>query len=1075
MRVFLLVFYMIGSVCYAREAAQPNIDIRGTVMSDVGNRITGATIKIAESGAEYVSDSAGDFYIEGISSAATLQVSHAGYKTLHVKLDTLNYDGPIILILGEDRIQIEEVVSTGYQNIEQRTATGSFEKLNEDIINRTPTQDILGSIKNMSTSLYFHDSYDMDRNSDAEHDVRLRGISSLRSNIAKPLIVVDDFPYEGNISDINPNDVENIVLLKDAAAASIWGARAGNGVIVITTKKGKRTDRPSIDVVMNYQITQRPNLQDVNTIRSSEFIDTEMFLFEQGYYRSMESNRSKPALSPVVELLIANRDGKIEYDDMMAKIDQYRHIDSRAEFEKYIYRPAHNRQTALRIAGATSNVQYGISVGYDRNSLSLRSNDTERITLNTANTLSINAKLKVDFQLLFAGQKTTAPTQSTGGGFGYGQFRIGNRMLYPYAQFVDRHGNQVAFNKDYNQSVMHDAQSDGLLDWYYYPLQELERRDREVGSKALTANVGLTYSPFSFMDLSVKYQFHELNTREQEILGQDSYFTRNLINRFTSVSPSGDLERPIPLGDIFNSGAAIQNVHQLRGQFNINQDLGDRASLSIVGGGEIREAENKSERNRTYGYDRDILTWVANIDYTRLNPIYGNLAASSRIPNIISFAETVNRFISLYSTGNFIYDKKYALSASVRRDASNIFGVNTNQKWSPLWSVGGSWIMSEEDFWPLQEIDFLKMRFSYGVSGNVDNSVSAQTTLTYSSALPGFEFYERNAFIRSPANPELRWEKVKTFNIGIDYSMLKGKLTGAFDYYVKRTSDLLTPYTLDPTTGVSSLLMNAASTETRGVDMRLTSNILDGAFAWNTHFLFSYNKNVVKDYYLEKTNASNYITTGMVPEAGYMAYPMFSYRWGGLDEKGDPTGFLENSSSQDYSQIIINTPLDELVYHGSTRPLFFGSLRNDFKYRNLEMSFNIGYFFKYFFRRGSFSSSALIGGAGHGDYDKRWQHDGDEHITDIPAFKYPANAQRDQFYLSSEVLVDRADHIRLEDIRFSYDFWKPGRSSVRKMSVVFYVGNIGMMWTKNKQRLDPRNPDSVRQPKSYSLGLNVKL
>ncbi|MGH2622261.1 MAG: SusC/RagA family TonB-linked outer membrane protein, partial [Sphingobacterium sp.] len=350
------------------------------------------------------------------------------------------------------------------------------------------------------------------------------------------------------------------------------------------------------------------------------------------------------------------------------------------------------------------------------------------------------------------------------------------------------------------------------------------------------------------------------------------------------------------------------------------------------------------------------------------------------------------------------------------------------------------------------------------------------TTLSYNAGSPSYEFYERNAYIRNPPNPELRWEKVKTINFGTDFSLLNNRISGALDYYVKYTSDLLTPNTLDPTTGVNSLIMNVANTKTNGLDLRLNTLNTSGKLQWKTTFLYSFNKNIVTKYLLRRTNSSNYISSGVTPEEGYSVFPTFSYRFAGLDpENGDPIGYFEGGESKDYSKLIINTPVTELKYHGSSRPLIFGTLRNDFTIKDFSLSFNLGFYFKYFFRRPSFSSAALIGGEGHDDYYKRWQKKGDEQQTIVPSFQYPANSYRDQFYLMSEAVVEPGDHIRLEDIRLSYIIPKIDRLKVGLINLSLYANNLGIIWRKNKLSLDPQNPYSVSAPRSIALGLNVKF
>src|SRR5690606_5695961 len=302
---------------------------------------------------------------------------------------------------------------------------------------------------------------------------------------------------------------------------------------------------------------------------------------------------------------------------------------------------------------------------------------------------------------------------------------------------------------------------------------------------------------------------------------------------------------------------------------------------------------------------------------------------------------------------SYTYADRYVLSGSIRRDASNVFGVRQNEKWAPLWSSGVSWLLASDPWYRWEQLANLKLRATYGYSGNIDPSVAAKTILTHVSrnAATGLPY----ATAWTGPNPNLRWEKVRTINFGIDFASRNNRISGSLEYYLKHTHDLMSTMPLDPTLGFGITAMrNSAKTRGKGLDIQLTTQNLTGTMQWRSHYLFSYHKTIVTDFYALNPSPINYINAGVGvnPVINEVISPIFSYAWGGLDsETGDPIGFWEGEPSKDYFNIYANTPVEELVLHGSATPLYFGAFRNEFQYRNMTLSFNIGWYFDYYFRR----------------------------------------------------------------------------------------------------------------------------
>ena len=333
--------------------------------------------------------------------------------------------------------------------------------------------------------------------------------------------------------------------------------------------------------------------------------------------------------------------------------------------------------------------------------------------------------------------------------------------------------------------------------------------------------------------------------------------------------------------------------------------------------------------------------------------------------------------------------------------------------------------------------------------------------------------------VQNPPNPDLRWERTGQFNLGVDLASIHNRLSGSLEYYSKKGVDLLGPQLLAPQTGIgqnggTQFSGNTSSMQGRGVDVVLNSQNLVGQFHWVTNFLFSYNTDWVTKY-IPITNNSQLVTTAGAGGSnafvvGKPVHGLYSYRWAGLDSVGNPQGMLNGKVSENYSGIKSLNDSSQLKYSGPLTPRYFGSFRNTFMYKGFSLSFNITYKFGYYFRRNSVRYYNLFNtGFNYGtqDYAKRWQSPGDEKKTNVPSLIYPTSStSRDDFYNGSEVLIDKGDHIRLQDIQLSYDLTKRqiARLPVQGIRLYLYANNIGIIWKANHDGIDP---DAIPYNGSY--------
>lgn len=1074
--VLLITFLFLNQKIRAQNKS--TIRLTGTIFSLEDQKpLSGATIASSPGNNKTISDQNGKFRLMTTDTSGTLSISYIGFKTVQVSFNNKN-QGPFDVTLTPDAASLKEVVvSTGYQTLPKERATGSFVQLDNELVNRRTSTDLLSRLDGVVPGLIFN------RNTvngqAGQSDISIRGISTLFAN-NQPLIVVDGLPYNGDLSNLNPNDVESITVLKDAAAASIWGTRSGNGVIVITTKKGSKNQPLTVELNANLTIGSKPNLYyNPNFLPSSTFIDLEKKLFNAGAYNS-DLNSGYKAVSPVVQILSNQRSGNISAADANSQINSLIGLDVRNGLTKYFYRNATNQQYAIGIKGGTEKSDYYFSLGEDHGLASQVGNANNRTTLNSRYNFTPlkDLTINIGYSYIQSNAQYNGPVGSI--------ITASKNTIYPYASLADGNGNGLPIVHDYSLNYINTAGKGKFLDWNYNPIQELENADNTIKSIDNRLDFGANYRFLKFFNFNLKYQYERASTNADNYYGPSTYYARNLINRYSRVDASGNLITPIPVGGILQQANGYLNSQQGRGQLNFNDSWNSKNEINAIAGFEISRAINETDANTAYGYDKGSAANNANIDYATSFP--QNPSGSSTIPTSLAYGKTTNNFISYYSNAAYTYDGRYTFSLSGRIDKSNLFGVNTNQKAVPLFSTGIAWEASKESFYHLEWLPYLKFRATYGYTGNINTSATAVTTLRQFPAnanpYPNGSPYN---FIANPGNPELRWEKDRMINLAVDYELKKRIISGSIEYYFKKGSDLFGNSPLPPSTGSTTFFGNTADIKGHGLDLVInTRNVQGGKFSWTTNFLFSHVLDKVTKYdatisptnFIQLSNAST-----LNPLIGNALYGIYSYKWAGLThDTGDPQGYLNGVVSTGYSNILSQTTLDNMVYNGPSRPTSFGSFRNNFSYNQLTLSLNFTYELGYFFRRTSYMSSSLPW-QGNRDYFDRWQKPGDELTTNVPSFQLPPyTTGRDAFYQYSSALIDKGDNIRLKDIRLSYELDKSKIKGLpfSHVSIYAYADNIGIIWRANKDHLDPdlvigSSLSLYPLPRTYAFGIKANF
>lgn len=1054
-KLLTLIFFV--SISFSGFA---QVTVTGKLI-DVKTRqsLSGATI--TSNRVSIVTDNKGEFLFQLTPGKHRFVVTFEYYKTIDTTLNVMP-GIPVLLMMSEELNVVKEVeINTGYQSIPKTRSTGSFSTVSSKLLSEQVQTGLIEKLEGITSS------YVIDRKSNGGklNGGMIRGLSTIRGP-REPLIILDNFPYEGNLGNLNPNDVESITILKDAAAASIWGVRAGNGVIVITTKRALFNQPLKISVTANARIDERPNLYYLPNMSVSEHIDVENMLFDKGYYTSLENSFAKTPLSEVVEIRIAERDKLITKQQAADQIDMLRNYDLRKQSNKYLYNNALSQQYSVQLGAGNQNSSWVILGGYDHK-ISSVSAPFDRYNLHATLNQNITKKLMVTGSLNYTHslQKTGKPE--------YSSLDISSGSMPLYTRLANDDGESLPVISNYRLKFLNTLGNGKLLDWNFYPLEDYKHEDNSTRINSTVATISGKYKVLDWLNLSGTYQLERQQVTAESFYTSESYFVRNIVNNFSQIDANGMVKRIVPLGAFKKVNENQLYSQNGRVQIDVSKTAG-KSDFSALAGFEIRDKIANESQHANYGINENTHS-VSTIDYATPYPsfIYGS---SSNIPNYDNLGQTDNRFVSIYMNGAYTYDSRYTISASARRDASNLFGLSANRKWNPLFSTGLAWNISEEDFYGLKSIPYLKLRTTFGVSGNTNPNASALLTIFY--------FSDNSAYTKTPyasisnyANPDLRWERVFMFNTGLDFKTKDNRLTGTIEFYKKRSVDLITTTPIDPTAGVGlSILRNAGIFNTSGFDVELNSENTRGKLKWSTSLLMSFTKDKIVKNYLPSRNVSSMLNGNIVYTAieGYPLYGMFSYKWAGLSpSNGEPLGLIDGTTSNNYSLLTGNgVKIKDLTYHGSALPTKTGSIGNTLSYQGISLSVRVNYKFGYYFRKRSINYHELFSRrVGHSDYSLRWKNPGDELTTTIPSSYYPTSTSREAFYALSEVNVEKGDHIRLQYINLAYTFPKKSFGQFLKNTQVFAVAsNLGILWRANHSGADPDYP-SIPSSKNIAFGV----
>ena len=1099
------------------ETPQQKTVIKGKVKDNRGALLPGVSVMVKGTTIGVATDVNGEFELVLSDKSPVLVFSFVGMKTKEITAEGVK---PLNVVLEEDSEILEDVVVTGYQTISKERATGAYSIINAKDLEQKPTVNISSALNGLVPGLAVSSS---PVEGTARFIIRGKGTLQDSQTDSDPLIVVDGFPVSGYSDDsdpfatVNPNDVESITVLKDAAATSIYGARAANGVIVITTKKGKAGNKLDISADAFWSVSSRADLDYLFNMASAENQFRYVELMNQ-YSPITVSN--DPYTNPRYHANYMSEPHRLIFErDIKGNItaDEYEQTKQRLieagnrgvwkdDLNDYIFRHALRSQYNVALRGTTERMNYAFSASYDDEKGYLKGNDSRRVMLNmsTAAKLTKNLTFNIALNSTFSNKDNNGPDLYTM-----------SRYISPWTRLVDDNGNFIHVATDmtmpwgatiYEPILNTVYEGKTPADWHFNPAEDRQYTENETKAMNYRVQGGFDYATTWGLDLSAKGQYEWRRTKKHEGYAPESYFVRNLYNTYSTLNPTtGMYDTYFPLGGIFTDNGNEYEAYNLRGQASYNY-ADDRHALTLLAGTEILSStlENIPSVTR-YGYNEYTNSVETTPDYNKdVTNIFGQ---PKKMPykTLGTLSTWEDRFFSVYANASYTYHNKYSLTASFRTDASNFQSKSQRDKFSPFWSVGASWLLSHEKFLAAASwLDQLKLRASFGIAGVAAGKRGTSSVTTLATHPGNAVFPGSFNSISTRGNETLTWEKSRTFNVGLDMSVFGNKLSGSIEFYNKFSYDVLSDATVPTISqGTPSALFNNAEVLNRGVELSLSSNLrIAGDLKWRGTLNYAYNHNEVKKfdlmtpYYASYPGyVKNYPTdlilvmkpAGYTPE-GYVVLQ-------GKD--GTQQTILDEESSHD-GETIGRSKGESLAdnnwfyYLGSYTPKSELSFSSQFVWKGLTLSFMItGRFGYYTYKDDEYDTRTnLASYSKHLDRSFAVYDEGYANQTGYSALPLYNDenyqtyintiGETTMYFISSNFASSyiSGDHIRLNEVYLGYDL--PERLLARqnvfkRVNIYAQASNLGLIWSKNGE-MDPDYPAGNLKPMpTFTFGLKLSF
>jgi len=1036
------------------------IEIRGKVVDERGQEFPGVSVKLKGSKVTVATDNSGQFKIAIPDENAVLIFSYVGYNPIQ---ETVKKRTTINIKMTPAESALNDVVVTGYQSLNKRTLTGSVTTIQlkdlETVYQPSIDKLLQGQVPGMTLMSTSGAPGSIPQ-------IRIRGTATLSGNV-QPLWVVDGIILDdavnvsvddimtnrnliaSGIGGLNVDDIETISVLKDAAATAIYGTRAANGVIVITSKKGK-AGKTRVNFTSNLSFGERPRIEDAYMMNSKERIDVNKEMIRRGVF-----NAATPAagayntVSNFERYFIDLMDKKITWDDFNQRVNYLETVNT--DWFQHLFRNSITNRQNLSVSGGDERTTFYASGSYLNDQATAKGVGQKTYTGSLKVYTRIYDKIRLGVMMDVNARENKS------------FFAVDSKENpFEYAIYTTRA--QPAKNPDGTYSHFY------LNGLQYNFLENRDKGWRDSRNFGFRGSLDLEYKIIKDLTFNSLFSYAKQNTTDQDIAVDDSYFVR--IRKKTNIEivngQSVDIWKD---GGYRKDRSAYNGSITLRNQLTYNPFFNNTHYLNVMIGQEVRKSKTSDVSNEVYGYSHDRgHQHIPQFDYIK------KMGAPYWRENLNDGAN-----LSYFGAVNYTYDNRYSASFNIRTDGSNRFGLKTNQLFQPLWAVGVNYQMKEEKF--LRDVDwvsYLTFRGSYGSQGNVASQ--AYSDLVATIGLVSLENPSNYLVINAPKNPNLKWEQTYTTNLALEAGFFKRKLMFNIEWYNKKAVDLLGSRQVSQVTGFNEIQVNWASMLNRGWEFSLnTINIDNNKFRWSTNVNFGFNKNRVLDVYAKPTvqnltnsRRSQYSTSAVI---GQPIDGLWSYRYAGLNEQGRATFYTDKEGVK-----VLNgmTSIGGLGYSGVINPKSQVGFTNTFTYKRITLSALFVGSFGNVMRLRNLSTGSYLGFPDptqnmSKEWVNRWQNPGDEAHTNIPVLEVAADnaltalhPYNGAMFDNSDLRTVKADFVRFQNLSIGYDYFTPKLRAIGIQNIrLMLQGNNLYVW-KNKA-LKGQDPEAQGSPiLSYS-------
>lgn len=1104
-RYFVHIFSLIFLFFLNGQMLAQTLDISGQVVDAKGEAMIGVSVVIENTTTGSITDLDGNFRLKA-NEGDVLIVRMLGMQEQRLKVTQKNQ--PFKVKLLEESVALQEVVVNGFQEVDRKLFTGASENLRMADINAEGIVDVSRVLEGRVAGVNVDN---VSGTFGSSPKIRIRGNASINGN-NQPLFVVDGVILEdlanvntddfisGNantlisssIANINPDDIESFQILKDASATAIYGARAANGVIVVTTKRGK-SGALRINYSGNYSVKLRPTYSQFSLLNSAEEMSVYREMHRKGLIDITTSVRAQN-FGAIGKMYTKIANHEIPWGAGGGLNESYlnQYENANTDWFDVLFRDyGLQQQHSLSFTSGTDKSNSYYSISYLNDQGQTIADKVQRLTASSRNTYFLSEKFTFGLKLSASYRDQTVPGTR-------------NREFDPitgkYSRSFDI--NPLSYALNTSRSIR-PFDSNGDPEYFrrnyadFNILDELNYNFIDITVSDISAQTDFELNPVKNLSFKGVMQLryastqrdhtvHEKSNQAEAYRANGTQFIQDA-NNLLYRDPDNPGLNPVvvlPIGGFnYLDRSDLLNFFS-RVSAEWSKSFNEIHQVNVLAGQEIRFT-NRSEQNTT-----------------GLGVLYESGGIAVTDPNIIEFFNSQNidifaqnqlrdRFVGVFLNGGYSYKGKYIANFTVRYDGSNQLGESQSARYLPTWNVSGAWNVDSENFMKsISLIDQLKLRATYGISGNLPPNASALLNLQADVTVRPTD-QEPLLFVQDLTNTELTWEKLKELNIGADVSLLENRVNVSVDWYSRKSFDLIGDVLTSGVGGQSVKTGNFADMESQGFEFTLnTINLTRGDFSWTTNFNVGYTKDKITrlDFGPRLVDALGQNGAAVVggPRRG-----LYSSKFAGLNGNGLPTFYNENDEVVFQYDLQRRENLSEtLKFEGSTEPRGGGGLTNTVTWKGLSFSFLLSYKFDYKIRLND------VVQARYTDFDalpaelaNRWVVPGDENITNVPAILDrnlvdAGGTDLDSYslYNLSDIRVADGDYIRLKNVRLSYQLPAPFVQRIGLSNVNLSVEGQNLWLIYSDDALNGQDPEffssggvSLPQPRLVTFSLNIGI